>query len=243
MKNTIMNLVDRTMELVAPHKCYGCGQPETVLCDRCTTYILQQTCPICGVCRKRLRSGNLCKDCRKAASNHLTDLQAVGWRVGILRKLTNEYKFQSRYRLGQTLARLMCRVIPADLKGRQDVGVCYIPTIRRHIRQRGFDHMERVAEVLGRQLGCPVVCPLVRLDNHVQHGANQRARKLIKYSLGIVPNKLPAKIILLDDIWTTGATMQTAAQLLRSMGVRRVYGVVVCIQPRETEKVHLSGLK
>ena len=241
-KFTILNWLDWLLSPIAPLFCKGCGRLGSSLCERCINDILCQPCPICLRCRKRLNGGNMCAKCRKSSAQQLTNAWAVGWRTEALRQLTNDYKFHSELNAAPALALLLQKTLQRAAPELSFDAIVYVPTIARHIRARGFDHMALVAKQLGAQLGVPVLTDmLVRLDNHVQHGSNRQERRRITTSLGVRScTQPPRSVLLIDDIWTTGATMQTAAALLRRVGVRRVYGLVVAVQPRAEE---LAALK
>lgn len=236
-KFTILNWLDWLLSPIAPLFCKGCGRLGSPLCERCINDILHQPCPICLRCRKRLNSGNMCTQCRKSSAQRLTNAWVVGWRTGALRKLTNDYKFHSELNAAQILALLLQKTLQRAAPELSLGAIVYVPTIERHIRARGFDHMALVAQQLGARLGVPVLTEvLVRLDNHVQHGSNRQERQRIVDSLGVRSCAQPPRsVLLIDDIWTTGATMQTAAALLRRVGVLRVYGLIVAVQPESAE--------
>ena len=98
-----------------------------------------------------------------------------------------------------------------------------LPTISRHIRERGFDHIGLVA----KKMRLPVANVLVRNRNTVQVGASREERvaqaKEAYRALVVDPGK---NYLLLDDVWTTGSSMMAAAQKLREMGVNKI-GIAV----------------
>ena len=126
--------------------------------------------------------------------------------------------------------------VPANLaRANSDAQIVAIPTIAKHIRQRGFDHMLLVARELSKLSGLPVNTKLLtRADNVSQHTLSAvDRRKLIKRSL-VLRRKIavvPSTVILIDDIWTTGSTLSTAAALLRQIGVQKIIAVAILKQP------------
>ncbi|MDO4271392.1 MAG: phosphoribosyltransferase family protein [Candidatus Saccharibacteria bacterium] len=171
----------------------------------------------------------MCAICQKK-HNLFTSLYCVGERCGSLKRLVGDYKYHSEIASYRPLAQLLAdKVCPAN-----DVVIVSIPTISAHIRERGFDHMLLVARELARLTGSSVNNKLLyRTDNLSQHTLKLVDRKkLIQKSLAIKTNcPIPDKVLLVDDIWTTGSTMMTAAKLLKMAGVSKIYGAVIARQP------------
>ena len=98
-----------------------------------------------------------------------------------------------------------------------------LPTITKHVRERGFDHVGLVA----RKMGSPVARALVRNKNTVQVGASREMRiSQAKEAYRVADVNPEAKYLLLDDVWTTGSSMMAAVQKLRDAGAKKI-GIVV----------------
>lgn len=158
----------------------------------------------------------------------------LGERKGVLKELINVYKYQALRAAGDVLAELIVEKVAFD----EDVVLVPLPTIRRHIRERGFAHIERLASRIcklsrhkRRSDKACITCAqvLCRANSTVQVGASaeQRARQAKEaYMLksGFDPEK---HYILLDDVWTTGSSMLAAAQKLRSEGAQKIDILVI----------------
>jgi ComF family protein len=158
----------------------------------------------------------------------------VGWREGALENVIDGYKFQSERASGAVLAALLDGVLPGVLP--QDLVVMPIPTVAKNVRIRGFDHTKIIAKKLARKRQLPIITDLLkRTNNLTQHflASTEDRRKNAEKSLVVNQNiKVPAKVLLVDDIYTTGATVEFAARLLRRYGVKEVWLGVVVRQPR-----------
>lgn len=229
------SLLDTALSIVAPHICKGCGVVGSTLCERCIYNTLRRPYRHCVYCNYSTPSSAVCKKCHKRSINQLDDIIAVGERSGALQRLIGDYKFHSERESAAILAGLLMSAIPSTWDFQQ---IAYIPTIDNHIRTRGFDHMKLVADELSRYYHKPISQLLVRTNNHTQHGANYIDRKTkIKHSLAIHnTNTSPRSVLLVDDIWTTGSTLNTAAALLRKIGVEHVYAAVIAVQPKHSNK-------
>ena len=113
-----------------------------------------------------------------------------------------------------------------------------LPTISKHVRERGFAHIERLVRRLSRLtrpsfasrksgLGCAKV--LKRANSTVQVGSSAEKRKIqAEEAYSVVKGFDPEKhYILLDDVWTTGSSMLAAARKLRSAGAQHVDILVI----------------
>ncbi|MBR1795901.1 ComF family protein [Candidatus Saccharibacteria bacterium] len=110
----------------------------------------------------------------------LDEMYAAGMREGVLKDLVVEYKYQSRRGFAMTLAEILEGALPLDLKERLMRGhaiVVPLPTIHRHIRERGFDHTAKMAKALARRLGLEYLPLLKRVNKTVQVGADGETRK------------------------------------------------------------------
>ena len=111
--------------------------------------------------------------------------------------------------------------------------VSWIPMHEVKKRKRGFDQAEILATKLGERLGMRVVALLKRKKKTVpQFGLGEKERKrnlrgAFKIRSGVKKSVLKKKVLLIDDIWTTGSTMREGARVLRKNGVEEVWGVVV----------------
>lgn len=223
-------LIDDILGLLSPHICKGCGQIGSTYCSRCIFNMTKRNYPICLTCGKPCKTNNLCPACRKR-NNFFADLHCLGERTGELLHLVGDYKYNSEVASCRVLARLVANrmtTLPPDLV------IVPIPTIAAHIRQRGFDHMLLLARQLGRLTNRPVNNKILHRTNNIsQHRLNLRDRReLIRGSLAVYDQSpAPSRVLLLDDIWTTGSTMKTAAELLHQAGVSDVVGCVIVKQP------------
>ena len=137
----------------------------------------------------------------------------MGERDGLLRDLIEVYKYHSVRAVASVLAETMMGVIDSSYT------LVPLPTINRHIRERGFDHIGLIC----KKTGLPVGRVLLRNKNTVQVGASlEQRREQAKqaYSLGSVD--LNKKYLLVDDVWTTGSSMMAAANLIREAGVKNL---------------------
>jgi ComF family protein len=222
VKNT---MIDKMLELVAPHLCCGCGKIGSALCDHCKYDIISQPFLGCLVCY-RVNSGGICPE-------HLMAYKKawiVGVRSGTLQRLIGSFKFQNMKTAAETLANLLdarLLVLPAGTL------VVPIPTTSAHIRQRGYDHLQLIAQYFALKRGLSIARVLGRGNTATQHEANrakrlEQARSAFRLARKIDP---AATYLILDDVVTTGATITEASQLLFKAGARSILVGALARQP------------
>ena len=110
-----------------------------------------------------------------------------------------------------------------------DMKVVALPTITRHVRERGFDHMAKLARALAKQNGLEMAQALVRGNNAVQVGASMEKRQEQAKTAYVVRADInrEANYLLIDDVWTTGSSMLAAAKTLREAGCKHLNIAVI----------------
>ncbi len=99
-----------------------------------------------------------------------------------------------------------------------------LPTIQKHIRERGFDHMLKLANYVSEIAGVEVVQALIRGNNAVQVGASMEKRQEQAKTAYIAKTNIDrdANYLLIDDVWTTGSSMMSACETLRAAGCKKI---------------------
>ena len=211
----------------APHHCCSCGEIGAVLCEHCKYNITSEAFERCIVCLGLAKpSSNLCSSCRVSYAR----AWCVGERGDALKAVINLYKYHSTRAASETFVDLLDQTVPSLPP---QTCIVAVPTINTHIRQRGYDHMALVARLFAARRGLMVSHALLRSDHSHQQGASRRQRlEQAKRAFGFTPvESVPH--LLIDDVYTTGATVQYAAQALLSAGASEVYIAVLSRQPLE----------
>ncbi len=157
----------------------------------------------------------------------------VGWRDGLLGKLVKEYKYHGVRAIAEVLADMLARAILQDLRkaevDEEKIVIVPLPTIGRHVRVRGLDHTLLLARKLVRITGWKYEQILGRATDTVQVGASEAVRQeQAKKTYVALRQVEPDKIyVLLDDVWTTGASMLAAEKVMRDAGAQRTWGAVL----------------
>ncbi len=211
VKNTtILNPLD----LLAPHSCRGCGRLGDVLCDRCKNHIISHHVPTQPAQKPK----------------NFPPIFAIGKREGLLDLLIHDFKYNSVRAIGPKLAELMSICLP-ELP--MDAVIIPLPTATSHIRARGLDHTLMLAKQLARLRHLKVKRLLLREKNTIQVGSNRQTRLAQANSAYSVNSKIEINpnttYVLLDDVWTTGASMQAAVKKLRQAGAHKIIIALLAI--------------
>ena len=226
MQNVKITILEEMLDFVAPHICCGCGEIGRLLCTSCEYNITSAQHFVCLVCLAPAKSG-IC-------SKHGKDLDfgwLVGSRSGVLRNLIDGYKFNNIRQSYKTLADLLYKSMPPLPK---DIVIVPVPTVQKHIRERGYDHMDLIVRRLAYMSGLKVDRVIERRSDFVQHHAISRAQRQAQAEDAFfVSGKIEAGVsyLIVDDVVTTGATIKNIARLLRAMGSAQVGAAVIAYQP------------
>jgi ComF family protein len=216
-----MTLLDGLLELLAPTRCAGCDVPGTLLCDACARELPridpEHACRRCGAPDGR-------RNCAECSGRTLAfaGARCVGVFAHPLSRLVVLFKDGGERRLAPVLGGLVAEA-QGDVSPRPDA-VVGIPASPAAIARRGFDHGALLAAATASALGVPALEALTSLTRADQRrlGRDERAANL---RAGFTPRpgvEPPARVLLVDDVFTTGATLDAAARVLLAAGCEEV---------------------
>lgn len=219
------------LDLLCPYTCRGCGCLGAVLCERCKKDLLKTSLRVCPLCQQALakveKDGAMWKDYKCGECETGFDALFVGgWREGVLSRLIKEYKYQAVRAIGDVLVEVLDRAIP-ELPN--NTVVVPLPTVGKHVRERGLDHTLILAKKLAHRRGWKCQQLLLRAADTVQVGTKASERMMQAKKAYMTRKKVDSGVcyLLLDDVWTTGASMLAAAEVMKAAGAKTVMGVVV----------------
>ena len=198
--------------------------------------------PKCILCRKVLetRENDLCIQCWQEAPEYLSgkrklqfldSFAAVWYYEKNVRGSLLRYKFSGRRSYASGYGRLLAMRILQEYPDGFDV-LTWIPISRLRKFRRGYDQVELLARAVGRELGMEPVQTIKKVRNNrqqsrIRDAAKRRANVLGVYRV-IAPEAVEDKrILLLDDILTTGATASEAGRVLLTAGAKEVHCAAV----------------
>lgn len=226
---TALNFV---LDLIFPAVCQNCGQEGGYLCTPCQELVLPAE-EKCLICDKPATLGKIHDGCR-SRNWHLEGLLvAASYRNESIRKLIWYLKYSGIGKIGEVLALLMtdCLAEKNLLDYFSGHAVVPVPLHRRRLRWRGFNQTELVARNFAARLGLeylPILRKIKSTPRQVDLDKQARLENLAD-SIACKPGADLAgrKIILIDDVATTGATLNECAKVLKAQGAAEIWGFVV----------------
>ncbi|UCE85573.1 MAG: ComF family protein [Deltaproteobacteria bacterium] len=237
------------LDLLLPPACGRCRAPvprAAALCARCDAALSRlpaSACRRCGEAPARLHSRWLrCAPCEGRESALLACVASVAFE-GEIERWIHRFKYPSPGPAGldpapgAVLAALI-REAARRAPGAEPALVVPVPLHPRRLRERGFNPAAQLARALAREHGircAPAALERIR-DTPSQTGLSRRARRrnVAGAFRARSARRLPARIWLVDDVVTTGSTLEEAARALRRAGAREVVGICVARTPRRS---------
>ena len=221
----------RALELLFPPRCLGCDTEGSYVCPECAASLPRLMPPFCHRCARSIASGNLCGQCANFALA-VDGIRAPYLMEGTVQKAVHALKYRNLRAAAPTLASLIVswmehNPVPGDT-------LVPVPLHNRRLRQRGYNQSTLLAQEISRLTGMPVASEvLVRIRDTApqvaMHGREERLRN-VEGSFACSVSLAGQKLVLVDDVATTGSTLSACAIALKARGAASVWGLVLARQ-------------
>lgn len=235
------------IDFLLPRTCPLCHEPRSygkkgIICLSCQDSLERSSPPWCSKCGKPFRSevtlshspDHVCEECQKSPPE-FDSARSIGPYDGLFRELIHLMKYKGytsvAVELGAMLSGLARREIRESLAP-ENILITFVPIDHERWKIRGFDQAKVLARSTGKYLGLPFAATIVRKKSTPpQSSLSATKRKKIfrgvflAKSLGLVYGK---RVILIDDVLTTGSTASACARELKKAGAASVDVLTVC---------------
>jgi len=261
LEDAVARFVRDVLDVLLPEEegCVLCGQFHargleeifcTPICGHCLSRIPFVQPPYCLKCGRPLRgaalgrggetlqSNQVCRDCASGA-RFFEVARAVGVYDGALKDFVHAFKFGGRRELAEGIGVLMARVVAREKAMRGSEVLVPVPLHPKRLAERGYNQADLLARVVGSCLGLPVRAALVRsVLAGEQNKLGRRERRDNIRGVFLVPHPLEVagkRVLLIDDVITTGATANECSRALLRAGAAEVRVLASAVAPLERE--------
>lgn len=236
-----MSLLRRFIDLLYPPRCLICRAFDAeTLCSSCLSAFSRVVSPVCPICGGPFLNGipenHVCEECLRkrpffesAVAPYLYD--------GRIMDAIHQFKYEGKAHLAKALGPLLASFGKEWLREERDPLIVPVPLHPKRLRQRGYNQSLLLARHVAARLGASLdFLSLRRIkDTKVQTGLKRdERRKNVRKAFEVVDRKAVKgkTIVLVDDVATTGSTLNECAKVLRKAGCRKVYGLVLARAPK-----------
>lgn len=219
-------LIARLLNILYPSQCPKCGTSSDVfhlspICSSCWSEIRRYSGPSCKICALPVVSehSNVCGQCLKKTPP-FSRVITYGLYEDILAEAINQLKFHGIKRISKTLGRLLLSLgLPeAD-------GIVPVPMTINRLRERGFNQSLLIARVIAKESNIPLLMDtlLKKKETPPQIGLSAKERLLnLKNAFEVKGDIKGLRLLLVDDVMTTGATVTECSKVLMKAGAKEV---------------------
>jgi ComF family protein len=225
----MLNIKRAALDLFLPQMCLGCGQEGELICSRCLNTLPRILPPVCPKCGKPQPGGILCQGC----VNRHTELEGLRCPFefeGLIREAVHQLKYKNLRSLADPLSAILYDFLqnnpfPCEI-------LVPVPLHPRRLKERGYNQSGLLAGRLGKLAKVPVVDNCLARRKYILPQAQTKSVAERRYNVdkafycrnSELRNK---KVLLIDDVSTSGATLDACAAALKENGAHSVWGLVL----------------
>lgn len=216
----INKLKSSFLSIIAPQKCVGCQKPGKLLCERCSQQVLKLSLSPLIIQKAPLRK----------------IIVTLNYQNPLVRKIIKSYKYKPYFQslkkiLGKALTSGL-QQLPFELKYLQEKKFVLVPLPLSSLKlaQRGFNQSELIAQEISSFFSLKINSHLLQKIKNTPSQTNlsaEQRKENIRHSFQCSSPTCPSHLILVDDIFTSGATLKEAARTLQKAGAKEIWALVL----------------
>jgi ComF family protein len=217
---------ERALDLVFPQRCVGCSEFGSPICERCAGTMTAAEPPRCDVCWTPRDHQNVCRDCRTKRPA-FQQLRSAFVYEGVARDAVIALKFGGL----SSIAPLMAGLIDEQLSdwGPPVNAIVPVPLASGRKRSRGYDQAEMIAKELSKRWGLPCESRALKRARgtapQVEQADESARRRNVKDAFSPGSRGVEGGVLLVDDVVTTGATLDACTNVLMESGAGDVFAL------------------
>lgn len=225
----VAKLGGMALDFLFPQRCIGCGREGNFICRSCRSELPGIMPPLCPRCGRPHPSGILCASCISWQAE-IDGIRSPFRFDGTIRQAVYQLKYKNLRALAEPLARLLNDyLITYPLPGEVLVPV---PLHRKRLRERGYNQASLLARELSKLTGLPVVNDCLIKQRHTSSQArtstvDERQRNVTGAFICRDYSLRGRQVMLIDDVATSGSTLNACATALKASGASSVWGLVL----------------
>lgn len=218
-----------SLNLLFPRYCVGCGKEGDFLCYACRQALPRILSPLCPRCGRPQPDGMLCPGCVNWSAD-IDGIRSPFQFDGVMRQTIHQLKYHNLRALAAPMAELLqdyliANPVPAE-------ALVPVPLHHKRIRERGYNQSCLLARELGKLIKLPVVddCLIRQRYAPAQARTTSAAERQsnVADAFACRDHRLRDKrVLLIDDVSTSGATLDACATALKAIGATSVWGLVI----------------
>lgn len=218
------------LDLLLPPQCLHCGAPNSFLCADCLSKISFITEAVCHRCGTPAAGDSTCPQCRRHTLQYIDGIRSAAYfEDNPIRSAIHNLKYNNHRAVAQSLAKILAE---AYRRHKLSVQVVVpVPLHRSRYKDRGYNQSELLAKQLGNLLNLPVnTTTLARTQKtaaQMSLGVQER-RQNVAGAFSCINNQLANQnVLLIDDVCTTGSTLDACAAALKAGQAGSVWGLTL----------------
>lgn len=223
------------LQILYPARCPVCHDIapwHEEICPECRKKLPYVTTKRCRICGKPVEDSEiLCDDCQKIRHSYEEGI-GVFLYDDVMRETMSYLKYKHRREYGRVLGNLVFEYAREKIRLWQPEAVVPVPMYKKKMEERGYNQAEEIARPIAERSGIPLRTDLLFRTHKTEAMKNLTAvqrRQNLTHAFSTCSGRMPKRILLVDDIYTTGATIDACAAALKAAGTARIYFLTVCI--------------
>jgi len=217
------------LDILFPHYCVGCGKEGSFICVSCLKSLPHLEFPVCPLCGLPQSNAGLCRNCQDWKAD-IDGIRSPFRFDGIIRTAIHQLKYSNLRAIAPSLAKLLNEYLEVNV---MDVDLLIaVPLHKKRQRERGYNQSYLLAKELSKLINLPMdETGLVR-EKYVLPQARtssvEERRENVRDVFACRGDAIRShRILLIDDVTTSGATMNACASVLKSAGAKVVWGLAL----------------